>query len=120
MRKPFKKSVSDIPLEWAHGWSGSRKLLLSSQDEISWNLEAMTQGFLPVWSIFDWHFHEGVDEFFLVTHDVWNIEFRDTLFSYEPGEIIYIPADTEHRIIAGWNVENQFYFIRVKNPNANT
>jgi mannose-6-phosphate isomerase-like protein (cupin superfamily) len=120
MRKPFKKSLSEIPIEWAHGWSGSRKLLLSSLDDISWNLEAMTQGFLPVWGIFDWHFHDKIDEFFLVIQGAWTIEFRDQLFQYVPGDFIYIPANIEHRIIAEWDLGNQFYFIRVKNSNANT
>jgi mannose-6-phosphate isomerase-like protein (cupin superfamily) len=119
MRTPFKKSLFLIPIEWAHWGSGSRKLLLSSFDDISSNLEAMTEGFLPSWSIFDWHFHDNIDEFFLVTQGVGSIEFRSGNISYTGGDLIYIPANTEHRIIAQWDIENQFYFIRVKNANAN-
>jgi len=118
MRTPFKKSLQDTPIEWTHGWSGSRKLLLSVIDDISPNLEAMTQVFLPVWSIFDWHFHDGIDEFFLVIDWTGQIEFRDSSMLYWPGELIYIPANTEHRIISGWDRENQFYFIRVCNSHA--
>lgn len=119
MRQPFKKSLSEISIEWAHGWSGSRKLLLSSLDDISWYLEAMTQGFLPVWNIFDWHLHASIDEFFLVTQGSGRIEFRESVFLYKKDDLVYIPANTEHRIIAEWDVENQFYFIRVKNLHAN-
>jgi len=75
----------------------------------------MTQAFLSVWSIFDWHFHDKIDEFFLVIQGMGTIEFRDQLFQYVPGDFIYIPANIEHRIIAEWVLENQFYFIRIKN-----
>lgn len=119
MRQPFKKSLSEISIEWAHGWNGSRKLLLSSVDNISSNLEAMTQGFLPVWNLFDWHFHDGIDEFFLVVQGTGIIEFRDISLDYSSGDLVYIPANIEHKIVATWDIENQFYFIRVKNTNAN-
>jgi mannose-6-phosphate isomerase-like protein (cupin superfamily) len=119
MRKSFKKSVGDISIEQAHWGSGSRKLLLSSLDDISSNLEAMTQGFLPVWNVFDWHLHYWIDEFFFVTQGTGRIEFRDSQIQYMPDDLIYIPAHTEHRIIAEWDIENQFYFVRVKNPHAN-
>ena len=118
MRKPLKKLLTEIPIEWTHGWSGSRKLLLSSLDDISWSLEAMTQGFLPVWSCFDWHLHDGLDEFFLVIQGIWTIEFRDQKIYYTANDLIYIPSNTEHKITAEGLLENQFYFIRVKNSNA--
>lgn len=60
----------------------------------------MTQGFLPVGKVFDWHFHDGIDEFFLVTQGTGKIEFRDEKIHYNIGDLIYIPANTEHRIIA--------------------
>ena len=62
----FTKNISEIPLEIAHGGTGSRKLLLSAIDPISSNIEAMTKGFLPVGSSFDWHEHIDTDEVCLV------------------------------------------------------
>ncbi len=78
----------------------------------------MTQGFLPVWHVFDWHLHDRIDEFFLVTQGSGRIEFRASVIDYKKDDLIYIPANIEHRIIAEWQEENQFYFIRVKNANA--
>lgn len=46
MKAPFIKHISEIPVEKAHGGSGARQVLLSMQDEISQNLEAVTKGFL--------------------------------------------------------------------------
>lgn len=66
MRKPFKKSLHLIPLEEAHGGSGSRQVLLSKADPVSQYFEAMTKGYLKADTQFDWHSHEDIDEFFLV------------------------------------------------------
>lgn len=66
MRKPFKKSLKIIPMEAAHGGSGKRQLILSKDDAVSEQFQAMTKGFLKAGSIFDRHFHENIDEFFLV------------------------------------------------------
>lgn len=43
MRKPFLKNLSDIKMEDAHDGSGSRQVLLSSNDDISTQLEAATK-----------------------------------------------------------------------------
>jgi len=67
MRKPFKKSLTQIPLEQAHGGTGSRQLLLSKDDPVSTYFEVMTKGYLKAGAQFDWHFHNQIDEFFLVT-----------------------------------------------------
>lgn len=63
--------------------------------------------------------HDQIDEFFLVTQGTGIIEFRESSLSYSPGDLIYIPANTEHKITTTGEEENQFYFIRVKNPHAN-
>ena len=113
MTKPFKKSLKHIPREDAHGWAGARKLLLSETDDISHNLEAFTLGFLEPGWVFDWHMHEGIDEFFIVTQWVWTIEFEDeTRFAYQAWDVIYNPAWLKHRIENTWDEENQFYFVR--------
>lgn len=77
MRKPFKKSLNQIPLEEAHGGTGSRQLLLSKNDPVSGYLEAMTKGYLKAGNQFDWHFHDKIDEFFLVIKGSGVIEFQD-------------------------------------------
>ncbi|HUB92525.1 MAG TPA: cupin domain-containing protein [Candidatus Saccharimonadales bacterium] len=114
MRKPFKKSLKDIPVEEAHGGSGSRQLLLSKKDPVSSQMEAMTKGFLPVGKVFDWHRHENIDELFLVIRGTGIIQFEDgTEMQYRPDDLIYIPSNTKHRIENNGKEENQFYFVRL-------
>ena len=49
---------------------------------------------------FSWHSHEGSDELFLVLSGDFGIEFRDGLRKLAPGELIVVPAGTEHRPVA--------------------
>lgn len=115
MRKPFKKSLNSISIEAAHGGSGKRQLLLSKDDLISSQLEAMTKGFLAPKGVFDWHSHKDIDEFFLVTKGAGVIEFADgTKIKYSKDDLIYIPSNINHRIENTGKIENEFFFIRLK------
>ncbi len=114
MRKPFKKHLGAIDIEIAHGGSGKRKLILSKDDPVSSQLHAMTKGFLAPGGIFDWHNHEDIDEFFLVTEGTGVIEFGDgSTFAYAKDDLIYIPSNMKHRIENTGTVENEFFFIRL-------
>ncbi|WKZ23782.1 MAG: cupin domain-containing protein [Candidatus Dojkabacteria bacterium] len=115
MRNPFKKSLRNIKKEDAHGGSGSRQVLLSSGDSISRNLEAMTKGFIPAGGRYDWHVHEDVDEFFLVVKGSGVIEFAESeSIEYLEGDLVYIPAGKQHRILASKQSDNEFYFVRIR------
>jgi hypothetical protein len=46
MQIPLKKHIPEIPLEIAHSGAGARQVLLSQNDGVSRNLEAVTKGFL--------------------------------------------------------------------------
>jgi mannose-6-phosphate isomerase-like protein (cupin superfamily) len=114
MREPFKKILSEIPREEAHGGSGSRQLIFSDKDPVSSQFQAMTKGFLSPKGIFDWHSHEGIDELFLVTQGTGVIRFQNGIeMTYQPNELIYIPANQVHQIENTGNDENQFYFVRL-------
>jgi mannose-6-phosphate isomerase-like protein (cupin superfamily) len=114
MREPFKKRLSEIPREEAHGGSGARQLILSDIDPVSSQFQAMTKGYLAPNGIFDWHSHEGVDEFFLVIKGTGIIRFQSGAeMSYKPDELIYIPADQVHQIENTGSEENQFFFVRL-------
>lgn len=114
MRKPFKKHLKTIPIEAAHGGSGKRQVILSKDDAVSEQFQAMTKWFLKPGSIFDWHSHENVDEFFLVLKGEWYIEFKGgEKIPYSADDLIYIPDGIEHKIEAIWEKENEFFFIRV-------
>lgn len=49
---------------------------------------------------FTWHSHADTDELFLVLSGDFGIEFRDGLTKLAPGEMVVVPAGTEHRPIA--------------------
>lgn len=49
---------------------------------------------------FTWHSHADSDELFLVLSGDFGIEFRDGLKKLAPGEMIVVPAGTEHRPVA--------------------
>jgi mannose-6-phosphate isomerase-like protein (cupin superfamily) len=114
MRKPFKKHLTDINIEEAHGGNGKRQLILSPSDPVSTHLEAMTKGFLEANRTFDWHCHENIDEFFLVLKGVGKIEFENgTSVEYQPDDLVYIPSNTRHRIKNTGSDTNEFFFIRL-------
>ncbi len=115
MRIPFKKSIKQIPIEEAHGWAWHRQVLLSKIDPVSNYFEAMTKGYLSAGSKFDWHHHNNIDEFFWVTKGSGIIEFKDNeKMEYKKGDLIYIPSNLEHRIIASNMIDNEFFFIRLQ------
>jgi len=114
MRKPFKKHLHAIPVEGAHGGSGSRQLILSKDDPISSQMEAMTKGYLVPSGVFDWHQHDKIDEFFFVIKGTGIIQFEDGAdIAYKSDDLIYIPSNTKHRIENTGKEENQFFFIRI-------
>lgn len=114
MRKPFVKHLNAINIESAHGGSGRRQLMLSKDDSISSQMEAMTKGFLASKGVFDWHNHKDIDEFFLVTKGTGLIQFEDgTKMEYIKDDLIYIPSNVKHRIENTGEIENEFFFIRL-------
>ncbi len=114
MRKPFKKKLNSIPIEEAHGGSGKRQLILSSKDDVSSQFQAMTKGFLAPGTKFDWHSHEDIDEFFWILQGSGTISFKGTdSMEYQVGDLIYIPANLEHKIEATGDEGSQYYFIRL-------
>ncbi len=114
MRLPFKKVLGKIKREEAHGGSGARQLILSANDAVSSQIQAMTRGFLAPGAKFDWHDHDKVDEFFLVTQGTGIIRFKTSVeMTYQPDQLIYIPANQGHQIENTGSEENQFFFIRL-------
>ena len=116
MKIPFNKDINKIEIEGAHGGAGKRQLLLSSLDDVSGNIEAMTKDFLAPQRIFDWHSHDNVDEFFIVLQGTGIVEFEDgKKIEYKENDLIYMPAPMKHKITNSGSVDNIFYFVRVKN-----
>lgn len=114
MRRPFKKSISDIAKEPAHGGSGQRQMLLGLDDDISSKLEAATKAYLASGDVFDWHGHEDIDEFFVVMKGAGLVTYKNgDSFPYEEGDVIYTPANLKHKIENTGDCESEFLFVRV-------
>ncbi len=54
---------------------------------------------------FVWHDHADEDEFFLVLHGTFRMEFRDKTVTLAEGEFIIVPRGVEHRPVADQEVE---------------
>jgi mannose-6-phosphate isomerase-like protein (cupin superfamily) len=44
-----------------------------------------------------WHKHDETDELFLILDGEFNMDFRDGTVTIRPGELLIVPAGTEHR-----------------------
>jgi mannose-6-phosphate isomerase-like protein (cupin superfamily) len=49
---------------------------------------------------FDWHSHDGVDELFFVVKGRFVMRFRDHDVAMAEGDMIVVPANTEHMPVA--------------------
>ncbi|HEX4792380.1 MAG TPA: cupin domain-containing protein [Humisphaera sp.] len=118
MRRTFiQKLLQEIPIEGAHGGTGRRQMLLSKEDDVCTSLQAVTKGYLDPGGVFDWHHHDGVDEFFIVltgsgtiTYDLGQEHVKRT---YEAGSIFNSPAGMPHRIEADGPTASEFIFVRL-------
>jgi len=54
---------------------------------------------------FPWHYHDDVDEMFLVWRGRFRVEFRDRIVELEPGELVVVPRGVEHRTAADAEAE---------------
>jgi len=116
MKTPFKKNIGNIEIEGAHGGAGRRQLLLSNFDKISENIEAVTKGFLCAGGVFDWHNHDNIDEFFIVLAGGGTVEFENgQIINYNENDLVYMPSPMKHKITNTGDIDNIFYFFRVKN-----
>lgn len=110
----LKKSNSDVPREDAHGGSGGRRLLAQTGDLQNGDFEALTYGFLPGGSSFDWHSHDGIDEMMLVLKGSGSVSEREGEHSYEPGDFFIFPAGVEHMIHNPTGEEHEYVFVRLR------
>ena len=46
---------------------------------------------------FVWHKHDETDELFLILEGEFDMDFRDRTITVGPGELLIVPAGTEHR-----------------------
>lgn len=114
--KIIKRSHSDIPLEEAHGGSGSRKVYASPDHVTSPHFEMATHGYLPAGNKFDWHDHPSTEEIMIVLKGTGEVSDEDGTYVYEPGDVFVFPADTQHMIENTSSEQHEMLFVRVKVP----
>lgn len=112
--KITKRPAGDIYIEEAHGGSGLRKVYANADHTGNENLDAITHGFLPAGSTFDWHEHDGIDEVMIVVHGKGYVSDRDGEYEYHPGDTFIFPANTEHMIHNPTDVQHEMIFVRIK------
>ena len=112
--KIIKRAASDIPKEEAHGGSGARKVMASSDYLKSTNLDAMTHGYLPAGNVFDWHDHKDIEEIMVVLKGEGLVCDEDGEYPYGPDDVFIFPANTQHKINNNSNEEHEMIFVRVK------
>jgi quercetin dioxygenase-like cupin family protein len=109
------KQLEALPYEAAHGGAGKRQMVLSAADAISGNLEALAHTELAAGHAFDWHAHDGLDEFCWVQEGQGVISFEGgEVFAYRAGSVVYMPCGVRHKIEAGREGASWFFFVRVK------
>ena len=110
----IKRKSQDIFIEEAHGGSGSRKIYANMEHTANENLDAITHGYLPGGSTFDWHEHNGIDEIMIVVRGKGFVSDRDGEYNYAPGDTYIFPANTEHMIHNPTDQQHEMIFVRVK------
>lgn len=109
-----KLNIKDIPIEQAHGGSGSRQVLVKPEHVSSKYFEVVTKGFLEPGNIFDWHSHQDTDEIFIVLKGKGKFFCEGEVVDYKEDDVIVVPGNLKHKIEAGGKSTSEYYFIRVR------
>jgi quercetin dioxygenase-like cupin family protein len=115
MENKFKIfNISEVPFEEIHNTPGSRQTLVTKDDLVTENIDALTKGTLKSGDKWDWHKHEFHDEIGIVLKGEGKFFWKDEEVNYKPDDVIIIPADSTHKFEAHGDVASEFYFVRIK------
>lgn len=110
-----KKNINDIPIEETPHSTGSRKLIVSKNDVISANFEAMTYGYLPSKEKWVMHNHINILEICLVINGSGRVrDANGNAELFKPGDRFIFPAGIDHEIENTSPETDEFYFFRLK------
>ncbi len=107
------RQISDIPLEGTHQLPDSRQTLATKDDLVTNNIDALTKGILQPGQMWDWHKHVDHDELGIVLTGEGTFFWEDEQVTYKPGNVIIIPANSNHKFQAGGTTQSEFYFVRI-------
>lgn len=106
------RNIKNIPLEGTHSLPNSRQTLVTKDDVVSNNLDALTKGILAKDKVWDWHSHDIHDELCIVIKGTGKFYWEGKFVDYKPEDVIAIPAKSKHKIEA--LEDSEFYFVRIK------
>ncbi|WP_310467805.1 cupin domain-containing protein [Sphingomonas sp.] len=86
-RPPTKINLAEKLAQFAEHWSP--KIVARYNDN-----EVRLVKTLGEWV---WHKHDETDELFLILEGEFDMDFRDRTVTLKPGELLIVPAGTEHR-----------------------
>jgi mannose-6-phosphate isomerase-like protein (cupin superfamily) len=75
------------------------------QPKIIAELNGQEVKLVKVQGTFPWHYHDAVDEMFLVWRGHFRVEFQDKTVELGPGELVVVPRGVEHRTAADEEAE---------------
>jgi len=115
MNKKFKIfNISQVPFEEIHNTPGSRQTLVTKDDLITNNIDALTKGTLKPGDKWDWHKHDVYDEMGIVLKGKGKFFWESEVVEYKPEDVIIIPANSLHKFEADGEIPSEFYLIRIK------
>lgn len=98
----------------AHEGSGRRQILVNPEQLETSYLENVTKGYLKSGDIFPFHSHKDIDEIMIVLKGEGKFYSENEVVDYKEGDIITILAGSKHKIEAGGEITNEYYFIRIR------
>lgn len=107
-------NISQVPFEEIHNQPKSRQTLVTKEDVITNNIDALTKGTLKPGTMWDWHKHEEYDEIGIVIKGNGKLFFNEEVVEFKPDDVIIIPANTIHKFEASGNQNSEFYLVRIK------
>jgi len=115
MDKKFKIfNISQVPFEDIHNTPKSRQTLVTKNDLVTNNIDALTKGTLTPGDKWDWHKHEEYDELGIVLKGEGKFFWKDEVVEYKKDDVIIIPANSLHKFEASGSQNSEFYLVRIK------
>ena len=108
------RNISQIPLEGTHDLPNSRQTLVTKDDVVTDNIDAMTKGILQPGQVWNWHSHDDHDELVIVLRGEGLFSWENNEVTYKKDDVIIIPASNKHKIEAKGKETSEFYFVRIK------
>lgn len=113
-----KINLSEIPVEKTRGGIGSRQTLIKPEYLTTPFLESITKIVIHPLQMLDWHLHTDIDEVMIITAGEGKFYYKENriekCIDYKAEDVIIVPSNILHRIIAEGPVRTEAFFFRIK------